>query len=605
MRQIVPIGPHTALFPEVGLGGNGQLALLYSVTDGRLMMAHFDQALDPVSMGQLEPTRALHAWARLSWPRCVYKLDVGDSGVAVLRNLGTGECHELDECNGNQPVAISDQYYAWQWRARPDLEGVAGYKTILGRLDLSIAPLELDRGAPDGLSRILPHGAVRCLYEDRLLVPGMLEPCWAGPLVAGSRSNPSKGVLVKREADAYQLVLWPDAECRGVRMCQVAEHEYAVTCWGPEEGVMLAIFNEAELEPPPPPPVVPKPTARILSVEPVQGIVPFTTTAHAEILNAETHRWRFDGEIHHPHNDNPHAFEIRESGTHDISLQASGPGGVTPMEHYTVTGLPPPDPQFPAGFYGLVDGYAPSLYPELPAFGWEMIRVPATTESPDFTRRAAKDVLDAGFRAFTVCYALSDLEAAPEYTDVDWGNEPNSTVDRYYTPAQYLATLPEVIAICERRHLRLWVGSINNLSREGLDYLAAIMPGVPLDVGLSPHRYPHGFGMKFETPHPGFASRAAEVAALKTIIGSRRWGIGEVGYHQARETAGFLCRKKSCRLGDTDVQDRMRREFAFWRDQGADFCCWYQLLDGERDIVAERYGIRRGSTWKPQACIAQ
>jgi hypothetical protein len=52
MREITPIGPHVALFPEVGLDGEGDIILLLSTTEGALLARHYQPDL----------TQALPIW---------------------------------------------------------------------------------------------------------------------------------------------------------------------------------------------------------------------------------------------------------------------------------------------------------------------------------------------------------------------------------------------------------------------------------------------------------------------------------------------------------------------------------------------------------------
>ena len=145
-------------------------------------------------------------------------------------------------------------------------------------------------------------------------------------------------------------------------------------------------------------------------------------------------------------------------------------------------------------------------------------------------------------------------------------------------------------------------GGVSNLSPERLDYLQqTVIAGLPADVVVGFHRYPHGLGP--DVPHPGFASRDAEWARLQSIAGGRTVACTEFGHHTAQRKYlfwGFIPLKK--RLSDDKVAEHVVYDLNYFRDRGCLLSAVYQLNDGLTDTAIDRYGIRRADhTPKPAA----
>ncbi|MGE3276713.1 MAG: hypothetical protein AB7O67_16500 [Vicinamibacterales bacterium] len=196
--------------------------------------------------------------------------------------------------------------------------------------------------------------------------------------------------------------------------------------------------------------------------------------------------------------------------------------------------------------------------------------------------------------------SLREMLWLPAGTAVELENEPDLNGP---SATEYAERAREAIQIAHARGLRLWVGAVSNLNRRGLDYLAAVVGAIPArGVGVTVHRYPHGSDAM--TPHDGFASRDAEVAALRRIIGDRPWGVSEFGYHTAPRRRLAWLPWWTTRWTDAEVGRFVAWEWAFWRRQGARFAVLYQLNDGPTEAAEDRYGIRTvDGAWKPSACL--
>ncbi len=204
-------------------------------------------------------------------------------------------------------------------------------------------------------------------------------------------------------------------------------------------------------------------------------------------------------------------------------------------------------------------------------------------------------------------WQIADLPAGAH---VEVRNEPNLDTNEKLSPQEYAIIAHRCVAAAQRRSEELkslmpvWVGAVGNLAPPDLSYMKMLfsdrikhsLSTLPPEVGVSIHRYPEGTSPS--KPHKPFLSREHEVETFRKIIGSRSFGISEVGYHTAPNENGDPA------LNDDDVLDRLRYEFDFWAAQGAKFCTIYQVTDGPDDTPINRFGIRRvDGTWKRSAEI--
>jgi hypothetical protein len=250
--------------------------------------------------------------------------------------------------------------------------------------------------------------------------------------------------------------------------------------------------------------------------------------------------------------------------------------------------------------HGIVAGFGALIgretLDELRARGFSVVRQDVQRLSPTRVEVLAAELSEANITPLWIVGDSDVLEALPDGSLVEWGNEPDIGS---MPPADYAETLRLAYGLADGR-LRLSPGPISNLNERGLDFLRSIIALVPEDMPVAVHRYPRWPGP--QRPHTGFGSRAAEVVALRSIIGTRDLWMTETGYHTGRQRSGFWCWQQSA-WTETQVVEFAAWERDFWRACGASIFCWYQLHDDPRLACAD-YGIRRADgTWKPVADV--
>ncbi|MDD5366950.1 MAG: hypothetical protein PHR30_16555 [Gallionellaceae bacterium] len=619
--------------PDVGWW-EGSWFVAWGTLDGRLILqalARHGTLVGEARVIATGPNTRL-AFPRLCGPWLAYR---DDAAVAHLYNLKTDTDETLVSVVGNEPVCLSADRLAWQ---------MSGW-TVCVR-DIAGQTVQHTRtGAPTGLSHFDAQGYVvlvdECRFGHRAAdgclyftgTPGDVaatRPCFAGKYRSHVEAyDGDSGLIVSCEGDdaggmgalvqdqwAREVRLWPGEACNTPRCVLNDAGELAVVTWG-DTGVRLALLDPGDdLTPYEAPPGVPLEPVIIsgLTVTPMRGDAPLSTVATVRLAHAQTWRWLLNGIIDPPHDGATHAFHLSQPGTYQMAVRAQGEDGVvvtSPSVSVIVDTpapiiVPPPAPSYPTGWLGVQTGFGEvrgaGLYAELRARGWELARIEAAHNSdPTMTALCVQEVLDAGLRPLTICRTLPDLTSVPEWTDVEWQNEPDlgTWPTRRYSPAQYVATLPDVIALCARRHLRLWVGSLSNLSADALLWLELILPDTHPSAGISVHRYPRS-NLQFGAAQPGFKSRWEEVACLKQLIAPHPFLVSECGYHQSGYRS---CFRKVPPLTNQEIADRMRQEIAFWREAGAAGLVWYQVgEDGD-----PKYGLQtREGTWKePQSRVGR
>jgi len=622
--------------PDIGWW-DGDWWVAWGALEGRLwlLMCHPDGS----PTGQLrvvaEGSNTRLAFPRLCGPWLAYR---ADNGFAHLLNLDTDQTETVGLTAGNDPVCLSADRLAWQdgtWR-------------IWTRSLTDPAPLRSRTGAPTGLShfdtqgypvlvdecRYVYRAGDGCLFASGTLTAGVVgtRPCLAGRYRSHVQAyDGQSGLITACEGDdaggmgalvqdqwAREIRLWPGEVCNTPR-CALSDDGrlLGVVTWG-DAGIRLAVLNLATDLQPYVAPTVPPPAVPIIhrvSVQPQTGEAPLTVTAAVQIDQAWTWRWLLNGVIHPPHDGSLHVFTDLPAGTHAIQVRAQGTAA-TPVTSDPVTvqvtapppapdPIPPPAPSYPEGRHGVQTGFGEvrgaQLCADVRARGWELARIEAAhTSDPLITAACVEEVLVAGLRPLTICRTELDLWSVPMWTDVEWQNEPDLGCwpGTRWSPTQYAVSLREVVRICDQQHLRLWVGSLSNLSVSALTWLEAVMSAVPEHIGISVHRYPHK-NLTFGAANPGFASREAEVEALQTLIDGRPFLVSEYGYHQSGYRS---CFRKVPPLTNQEIADRMAQETAFWREAGAEALVWYQV--GEDGDL--KYGLQTADgQWKePQSRVA-
>lgn len=173
-------------------------------------------------------------------------------------------------------------------------------------------------------------------------------------------------------------------------------------------------------------------------------------------------------------------------------------------------------------------------------------------------------------------------------------NEPNLVM----SPQAYAGVCNGVVAQAMAKRVHLYVGSISNLTQPALTWLAQCWALLDIpSVGVSVHRYPNDGGVM--SPHRGFSSRDAEVAALREIVGSNEILVTEFGYHNAWQWRWKIV---PFRWTERQTARMIQTEWDFWCAQKVKGAFLYQLNDGPGRSHLDHYGIRRvDGTWKPSA----
>jgi hypothetical protein len=252
---------------------------------------------------------------------------------------------------------------------------------------------------------------------------------------------------------------------------------------------------------------------------------------------------------------------------------------------------------------GLVAGFGGPIAHELPALrgiGVQLIRTDCQKLDAQTIRARVDEIYASGIAPFPIVSDWTQLALLPPGTHVELRNEPDIEGPSASDYGDLVATFARE---CDKRGLHGWAGSISNLNRRGLEYLAALRPDRwPASLSVSVHRYPNG-----ETPyvpHSGYRSREHEVETLRMIIGARRWGVSEFGYTTANRATSFWDRllRRRRQWTDAQVAEFVAFEWQFWQDMGAGGAVLYQLDDSLTNNQ-ERFGIRRitDGSWKPVA----
>lgn len=220
------------------------------------------------------------------------------------------------------------------------------------------------------------------------------------------------------------------------------------------------------------------------------------------------------------------------------------------------------------------------------SFGYRMARIDAQHADIPTTLAMIVDTEAAGMAPLIIVRDGDQLVNLPEGLDYELLNEPDINGP---TAKVYAGIVERAAKIALDRHQRLWVGVVSNLNQRGFDYLTALGK-LPESVNVSVHRYGDN---TFDTPHTGYASRAAEVKKLLSIIGTHPYGVSEFGY--PTDSQGISVEQAA---------ENIKKEFTFWEDQNASFAILYQLNDGPTDDRGDHYGIRYYSgVWKPAARV--
>lgn len=230
------------------------------------------------------------------------------------------------------------------------------------------------------------------------------------------------------------------------------------------------------------------------------------------------------------------------------------------------------------------------------ALGFDGVRIDAQKVTSFKQMRDLLDpVLSAGLWPLVIVADGNTCLWLPRGTAIEIRNEPDIEGP---SPQSYRQLLIGMREIEKAFGLELWGGCISNLIDRGFTYLRAIADVLPDRVSV--HWYPRRPWL-YSSGHEGL-TRGDEVELLRSIIGGRKFGVSEFGYHTAPVCRGWWFWKRCQALTDDQAAQSIKAEWGFWDAYGADFACLYQLNDGPLNVPLDRYGIRRlDGTFKPQA----
>ena len=221
------------------------------------------------------------------------------------------------------------------------------------------------------------------------------------------------------------------------------------------------------------------------------------------------------------------------------------------------------------------------------------------------SKRGGSRIEPHEFAALGTRVANAAASAGLDDVLIEVGNEPDIGHMDYRTrPADFAQAVVQTLAAVRRAGLDGPVisGGISNLSPRRLAYLEQMTAaGLPSDVVVGFHRYPHGLGP--QVPHTGFPNRDAEWGRLKSIAAGRQLACTEFGHHTARRSYRLMrvipLRR---RLSEHTVAEHIVYDLTYFRNRGCLLAAVYQLNDGPTDTPIDRYGIRRADgTPKPAA----
>ena len=185
-----------------------------------------------------------------------------------------------------------------------------------------------------------------------------------------------------------------------------------------------------------------------------------------------------------------------------------------------------------------------------------------------------------------VARAVAVADACEKYRipcNVEPINEPDAHAIYWDRPTFFADTIHAVYEAIASRGARVVSGGITSTSKQGLAYLRAAMPELPLDCTVGVHTYRSTAPDK---PLPGFSSRQEEFDELRALVGPRSiWGT-EVGWTDGPRSR-WPCVKP---LSESEVARRLRTEFKLYVENGFERCLLFQLNDGRGR--EEHFGIK-------------
>lgn len=315
-----------------------------------------------------------------------------------------------------------------------------------------------------------------------------------------------------------------------------------------------------------------------ITCTPTEGPAPLTVTSTLTLTQGDTNDVRFYG--HRPDdtyvrwggsNTYTASGVLDVKGAWDVFARMQGKNGVirdTPVVPVTV--LPgqiiPPKP--PGLIRGLVAGFDdPISDTRLAWFVSQGVQSVRTGVGKTDVVNAEIVAQFAKFPSITPYYSIrfgsaDELLRVPEGGRFEAGNEPNLA---NITPAQYAKWGDSIRGICAANSLTPYWGSISNLNKDGLNYLAEVLRLCPWMEHVCLHRYNYGAVPNVQASPWG--SRANEMRELISVIGTRAFRITETGCLCGPRCyyTGRWFWKKYHAISEQQQLDYVRAETALWK----------------------------------------
>ena len=138
-----------------------------------------------------------------------------------IETIGAGVIDDLGPIHGASPLVFGGEYVAYQTGGADK-----GYPIVLHEL-LSDRTQPAGNGKGVGLSRIVDT-TVRTWDDERGVVPGLHDPCWAGELVVGATDRDGQPCAVVQHADGRELELWKGQDSQNPMMAYSPTDRYVL-----------------------------------------------------------------------------------------------------------------------------------------------------------------------------------------------------------------------------------------------------------------------------------------------------------------------------------------------------------------------------------------
>ncbi len=213
--------------------------------------------------------------------------------------------------------------------------------------------------------------------------------------------------------------------------------------------------------------------------------------------------------------------------------------------------------------------------------------------------------LDRYLSPLVIVSRPEQCELLPQGIDIEVLNEPDIRKHPapYFNddPAGYITLVQQVNNAALLRQQSVWAGAPSNLDERGFNWLRAVAPNFPVEVGVSFHRYPES-GCGPQEAHQGYRNRSDEMRALRDIIGDRPYGHSEGGFHTAPQSGPWWRLGRKVTWTDDQVASMWTWEWTFLEEQGCAFGTLFQIHDGPNADGESHFGVwRLDGTLKPVA----